>query len=42
MGGQALGLMKNICLITGKCQSQEAGVGGEGRRAGEGYPGLSG
>ena len=36
MGGEALGLAKIICPSTGECQSQEAGVGGSGSRAGEG------
>ena len=36
MGGEALGLVKIICHNTGKCQGQEAGVGGLGSRAGEG------
>jgi hypothetical protein len=42
MGGEALGLVKIICPCTGECQGQEAGVGGLGSRAGEGYRGLSG
>jgi hypothetical protein len=42
MGGEALGLAKIICPSTGECQGQEAGVGGLGSRAGEGYRGLSG
>jgi hypothetical protein len=40
MGGKALGLEKNICPSTGKCQGQEAGVGGLGSRVGERYRGL--
>jgi hypothetical protein len=31
-----------ICPITGECLGQEAGVGGLGSMAGEGYRGLSG
>jgi hypothetical protein len=42
MGGEALGLVKNICLSTGECQGQESGVGGLGNRAGGGFRGLSG
>jgi hypothetical protein len=34
MGGEALGLAKIICLNTGECQGQEAGV--DGLRAGWG------
>jgi hypothetical protein len=41
MGGEALGLVKIICPSTGECQSQEAGVGKLGSRAGGGYRGLS-
>jgi hypothetical protein len=37
-----LGLAKIICLSTGECQGQEAGVGGLGSRAGEGYKGALG
>jgi hypothetical protein len=37
MGVEALGLVKIICTSTGECQNQEAGVGGLGSRAGEGY-----
>jgi hypothetical protein len=35
MGGEALGPVKLLCLSTGECQDQEAGVGGlgEGRGA---------
>jgi hypothetical protein len=36
MGREALGIVKVICLSTGECQGQEAGVGGLGSRAGEG------
>jgi hypothetical protein len=36
MGGEALSLVKIICPSTGECQSQEAGVGELGSRAGEG------
>jgi hypothetical protein len=36
MGGGALGLARNICPSTGKCQGQEAGLGGLGSRADEG------
>jgi hypothetical protein len=36
MGREALGLANFICPSTGECQGQEAGVGGLGRRAGEG------
>jgi hypothetical protein len=36
MGGEALGLVKIICLNTGECQGQEAGVGGLGSKVGEG------
>ena len=36
MGGDALGLVKIICPITGECQGQEAGVDGLGSRVGEG------
>jgi hypothetical protein len=32
MGGEALGLEKIICPSIGKCQGQEAGVGGFGYR----------
>jgi hypothetical protein len=32
MGGEALGLVKIICPSTGKCQGQEAGVGGLGSK----------
>ena len=32
MGGEALGLVKIICSSIGKCQGQEAGVGGLGSR----------
>jgi hypothetical protein len=42
MGGEALGLAKIICPSTGKCQGQEAGVSGLGRRVGGGYRGFSG
>jgi hypothetical protein len=42
MGGEALGIAKIICLSTGECQGQEAGVGGLGSRAGGGYRGLWG
>jgi hypothetical protein len=42
MGGEAIGLAKIICPSTEECQGQEAGVGGLGSRAGEGYRGLSG
>jgi hypothetical protein len=42
MGGEALGLAKNICLSSEECQGQEAGVGGLGSRAGGEYRGLSG
>jgi hypothetical protein len=37
MGGGALDLVKIICPSIGDCQGQEAGVGGLGSRAGEGY-----
>jgi hypothetical protein len=37
MGGEALVLVKFICPNTGEFQSQEAGVGELGSRAGEGY-----
>jgi hypothetical protein len=37
MWGEALRLTKIICPSTGKCQGQEAGVGGLGSRAGGGY-----
>jgi hypothetical protein len=40
VGGDALGLVKTICLSTGECQGQEVGVGGLGSRVGEGYRGL--
>jgi hypothetical protein len=36
MEGEALGRAKIICLSTGECRGQEAGVGGLGSRAGEG------
>jgi hypothetical protein len=36
MGGEALGIMKIICPSTGECQSQKAGVGRLGSRAGGG------
>ena len=43
---EALGLVKVICPSTGEHQSQKAGVGGLGSRAGGGwgvgYRGLSG
>jgi hypothetical protein len=42
MGREALGLVKIICSSTGKCQGQEAGVGGLGGRAEGWYRGLSG
>jgi hypothetical protein len=42
MRGEALGLLKIICPSTGKCQGQEAEVGGLGSRAGGGYRGFSG
>ena len=35
MGGEALGVGKIICLSTGECQGQEAGVDGLGTRLGE-------
>ena len=38
----ARGLAKIICPSTGECQSQEAGVGGFGSWAEEGYRGLWG
>ena len=28
MGGEALGLVKVLCLSIGECQGQEAGMGG--------------
>jgi hypothetical protein len=31
-GGEAFGLAKILCLSTGVCQGQEAGVGGLGSR----------
>lgn len=37
-----LGITNFICPSTGECQCQEAGVGGYGSRAGEGYRELSG
>jgi hypothetical protein len=37
-----LGLANFMCPSTGERQSQEVGVGGQGRRAGGGYRGLSG
>jgi hypothetical protein len=40
MGGEALGLGKMICPSTGKCQGQQAGLGGLGSRAGREYRGL--
>jgi hypothetical protein len=40
MGGEALGLLKIICLSTEECQGQEAGVGGLGSRVGEGIGGF--
>jgi hypothetical protein len=40
MGGEALGLTKIICPITGECQGGVVGVGGLGSRVGEGYRGL--
>jgi hypothetical protein len=40
MGGEALGLVKIICLSTGECEGQEVGVGGLGSRMGGGYRGL--
>ena len=42
MGGEALGLAKIICPITGECQGQEAGADGLGSRVGGGYRGLPG
>jgi hypothetical protein len=42
MEGEALGLAKIICPSTGKCQGQEAGVGGLGNRARGGYRELWG
>jgi hypothetical protein len=42
MGGESLGLVKNIYPSTGESQGQEAGVGGLGSRAWKGYRGLSG
>jgi hypothetical protein len=41
LGGEALGLAKIICPSIGKCQGQEAGVGGLGSRAWGGHRGLS-
>jgi hypothetical protein len=41
VGGEVLGLVKIICLSTGECQGQEAGVGGLGSRVGGWYRGLS-
>jgi hypothetical protein len=41
MEGEALGLLKIIYPSTGKCQGQEAEVGGLGSRVGEGYRGFS-
>jgi hypothetical protein len=32
MGGEDLGLSKILCPSIGKCQGQEEGVGGFGRR----------
>jgi hypothetical protein len=32
MGGEALGPVKVLCPSIGKCQGQEVGVGGLGRR----------
>ena len=40
MGGEALGLVKIICLSTGECQGQEAGVDGLETRAEGAYRGL--
>jgi hypothetical protein len=42
MGGEALDLAKIICLSTGECKSQEAGVGGLESRVGGGYRELWG
>jgi hypothetical protein len=36
MGGEALGLVKVLCLSIGECQGQEAGEGGLGNEGGEG------
>ena len=36
-----IGRANFICLSTGECQSQEAGVGGLGSREEGGYRGLS-
>jgi hypothetical protein len=41
-GGEALSLVKIICLSTGECQGQKAQVGGLGIREGGGYRGLLG
>ena len=35
MGGEALGPLKDQCPSVGKCQGQEAGVGGLWSRMGE-------
>ena len=40
LGGEALGISKIICPITGECQEKEAGVGGLGSRVGGEYRGL--
>jgi hypothetical protein len=42
MGREALGIAKIICLSSGECQGQEAGMGGLESRAGGGYRGLWG
>jgi hypothetical protein len=38
--GEVLGLAKIICLSTGDCQGQQAGVGGLVIRVGQKYRGL--
>jgi hypothetical protein len=40
VGQEALGLENIICPSTEECQGQEAGVGGLGNRAREGYSGF--
>ena len=42
MGGEALGLVKVLCLSIGECQDQEVGVGELGSRAGLGIGGFGG
>jgi hypothetical protein len=42
MGGEALGIVKIMCLSTGECQGLEAGLGGLGSREWGVYRGLWG